>query len=190
MTYGDSYSGLQDLDPEAFRWLDLAEEFFKHDGSFSFGEKRNSSVFRDGKVYDDIEEEWEQLNELYEACPDHVVEPLMPLYREENGERELAGFYMERFEGKNLQDYLLNSDDIHDNRRIIQQVENLVKKLHREGVVHGDLANNILYDGDTFKLHDPVGVPVDEEAYENMRQFDEGDIQVLRDKSDPFDELR
>jgi tRNA A-37 threonylcarbamoyl transferase component Bud32 len=170
--------------------VDLAEEFFKHDGSFSFGEERNSSVFRGSNVYDDIEEEWEQLKRLHKKCPEHVVEPLMPVYKDEDGEKKLAGFYMERFEGELLQDYLLNSEDIRENRRIISEVEGVVERLHSEGVVHGDLANNILYNGETFKLYDPVGVPVDEEAYENMRQFDRGDIQVLRDKSDPFDELR
>jgi hypothetical protein len=185
------YSGIYELDTEAFDWLDLAEEFFKHDGSFSFGEERNSSVFRGSNVYDDIEEEWEQLKKLHDACPENVVEPLMPVYREkEGGEKKVAGFYMERFEGENLQDYLLNNDDIHENRRLISRVEKLVEDLHSEGVVHGDVANNIIYDGEEMKLHDPIGVPEEAEDYEAMRQRDVGDIEILREKGDPFNGLR
>jgi serine/threonine protein kinase len=183
------YSGIYELKPEAVDWLDLAEEFFKHDGSFSFGEERNSSVFRGSNVYDDIEDEWEQLKNLHEVCPEHVVEPLKSVYSEEGGEKKVAGFYMERFQGENLQDYLLNNDDIHENRRLISQVERIVEELHGEGVVHGDLANNIIYDGEHLKLHDPVGVP-EEEDYEAMRQRDVGDVEILREKGDPFNGLR
>jgi serine/threonine protein kinase len=178
---------MEELEPEHFEWLDLAEEFFKHDGRFEYGEERNSSVFRGENVYDDIESEWRKLNELYEGCPEHVVEPLQPVKVEEGGEEKVVGFYMERFEGENLQDFLLNSDDIRRNRRIISEVEAVKKSLHRQGVVHGDLANNIIYDGDTFKLHDPVGEPEDED-YGVFVQYDDGDIEVLRERSDPFGE--
>ncbi|WP_414838357.1 hypothetical protein ACK3SF_03045 [Candidatus Nanosalina sp. VS9-1] len=174
MTEND-YMEIMDLDPEAFDWLDMAEEFFKHDGSFSFGEERNRNVIRAGERYDEIEREFNQLEKLYEACPEHVVEPLMPVYRDVDGEKRMAGFYMERFDGELLKDYLLDlteRGEIMEGLRLVDEIRETVDKIHREGAVHGDLTNNILYDGETFKFFDPVGEPYDQEAYRDMREWD------------------
>lgn len=184
------YSEIYNLEPEDFEWLDLAGEFFKHDGSFSFGYERNGDVIRHGERYDDIEREWMQLEAMYAVEPDHVVEPLMALYKEEDGEREMAGFYVERFEGDLMKNYLSSSMDIQDNLELVKEIEQVVRKFHGRSVVHGDFANNILYDGEDFKVFDPVGIPYDENGYRDMKRCDEEDIEVLRRKAgEPFNDL-
>jgi len=178
----EDYSEIYEMDPESFRWLDMAEEFFKHDGSFNYGEERNSSVTRNGSLYDSIEDEYRQLQRMHEAIPENTVEPLMPVY---DGE-EMVGFYMERFDGEILKDYLLYLDtreDIMEGLDLIDEVEETVDKMHEEGVVHGDLTNNIMYDGETFKFFDPVGVPKNPDDEEVMKEFDEGTPERLRNSS-------
>lgn len=170
------YSDLFEIDSEAFDWLDFAQEFFKHDGSFDFGEQRNNNVIRNGERYNEIEREFNQLKELYKACPEHVIEPLMPVYCEENEEKQMAGFYMERFEGELLKDYLLdltNEEDIREGLELVEEVREVIDTLHEKDVVHGDLTNNILYDGESFKIFDPVGEPYTQEAYNQMKEWDE-----------------
>lgn len=176
------YENIYELDEEAFEWLDLAEEFFKHDGSFGFGQERNGYVFRAGETYSSIEDEFRQLERLYKACPESVVEPLMPLYQ--GG--EMVGFYMERFDGESLQDYLLNTEDYDVHRQLIAEMEEIIQDFEKEGIVHGDLANNIHYDGEELKVFDPVGVPKDSEAWREMRDFDAGSIDVLKNKTPVF----
>ena len=184
-----SYNQIYELDKEAFEWLDLAEEFFKHDGSFNYGERRNSSVARAGQRYDSIEDEYRQLQRMNEAIPEHTVEPLMPVYS--NG--EMTGFYMERFEGEILKDYLLDLDtreDIMEGLDLVDEVESAIEEMHEQDVVHGDLTNNILYDGENFKFFDPVGVPKNEEAYDEMKEFDEGTPKRLRESAKmPFQDF-
>lgn len=171
-----NHSDLFEIDSNAFDWLEMAEEFFKHDGSFEFGEKRNNNVVRSGKRYDEIEREFNQLKELYESCPKHVIEPLMPICRDEYDEKQMAGFYMERFEGELLKDYLLdltNKEEIKEGLAIVDEVREVIDTLHQKDIVHGDLTNNILYDGETFKIFDPVGEPYTQEAYDQMKECDE-----------------
>lgn len=177
------YSEIYSLEEEAFEWLDLAGEFFKHDGSFSYGQERNSSVARAGERYADIEAEYRQLEEMYEVAPEHVVEPLLPVYQD----GEMVGFYMENFEeGDILKDYLLDlesREDIMDGLKLVDEVESVIEELHDEDVVHGDLTNNILYDGETFKFFDPVGVPKDEDAFREMKEWDKSTPRRLRDSA-------
>lgn len=185
------YSEICALDPEHFKWLDLAEEFFKYEKGekFSFGTKRNNPQ-RNGTVYDSIEEEWQQLNEIYDADPEHTVEPLMPIYREENGEQKMVGFYMERVDGKDMYDALKNCEDWRNALKMVESVEDVVEGLHEEGVVHGDLANNIILNSDGFKLYDPVGAPRTGKDYGNMEEWDEGDIGRLEDAAKmPYQDL-
>lgn len=174
------YSEALGLEPEHFEWLDLAEEFFKYEKGegFSFGRERNNPS-RNGTLYDSIEEEWEQLNEMYEQDPEHTVEPLMPVYREKKDGKEIIGFYMERVDGQDMYDTLKNCDDWQSALKMVERVEKVVKGLHEEGVVHGDLANNIIMNREGFKFYDPVGAPRSQEDYENMEDWDEGDIQRL-----------
>lgn len=174
------YSQPQELEPAHFEWLDLAEEFFKYEKgeNFSYGVERNNPQ-RNGTLYDSIEEEWEQLNRMYEADPENTVEPLMPVYREESGGKEMVGFYMERVEGQDMYDTLKNCEDWRSALKMVDQVERVVEGLHDEGVVHGDIANNIIMNRNGFKLYDPVGAPRNGEDYENMEDWDEGDIDRL-----------
>lgn len=184
-----SYESLYDLRPEDFQWLDLAEEFFKHDGSFSYGQSRKVPRREDGG-YDDIESELEQLNNLYEASPDHVLEPLMPIYRDTSDGEELAGFYMERFEGVDIRDYLQDLGDeksIMEGLDLVREIEDTVEGFHSQGLVHGDLANNIMYDGERFVIFDPVGVPKTSRGFEDMRNLDVNDVDILEsDAKAPF----
>lgn len=178
----NNYSEIYDLDENSFKWLDMAEEFFKHDGSFSYGERRNSSVFRGGERYESIEGEYNQLKKMYEAIPEHTVEPLMPIYQDE----EMVGFYMERFDGEIMKDHLLDLDtreDITEGLKLVDDVESTIEQMHEEDVVHGDLTNNILYDGETFKFFDPVGEPKDEEGFIEMKDWDESTPTRLRDNA-------
>ncbi len=183
------YNEIYELEEEAFEWLDMAEEFFKHDGSFSYGEKRNNSVARAGERYESIEEEYRQLQKMHEAVPEHTVEPLMPVY----SDGEMVGFYMERFEGEILKDYLLdlgNKEDIMEGLDLVDDVESAIEEMHEQDVVHGDLTNNILYDGENFKFFDPVGVPKTDEAFEEMKEWDEGTPERLRESAKmPFQDF-
>lgn len=183
MNREQDYSEIYELDPESFNWLELAEEVFKHSGEFSFGIKRNDSVTRNGTRYSEIEREWEQLKALYEADPEHTVEPLKPVYREENGEKEVIGFYMERVDGWNMQDALKNSKKVDKNLSKVREIEEALRNFHESGVVHGDLANNILEYEDGFKVYDPVGKPYTEAHRQNMKNWDNGDIDRLVDKA-------
>jgi hypothetical protein len=177
------YREVYSLEEDNFEWLDMAEEFFKHDGRvFSYGQKRNNNVGRAGERYNDIEEEYRQLERMHEVAPDHVVEPLMPIYQE----GEMVGFYMENFDGDILKDYLLDLQserDIMEGLEVVDEVESVIEELHEEDVVHGDLTNNILYDGETFKFFDPVGVPKSEEAFREMKEWDESTPSRLRDSA-------
>lgn len=188
-----NYSDLMELDPEAFDWLEMAEEFFKHEGSFSFGEERNNNLIRAGKRYNEIEREYNQLQKLYEACPEHVVEPLMPIYTKKNGERKMIGFYMERFEGEILKDYLAsleNEEILYNSLEVIEEVDEVIESIHEEGVVHGDMTNNILYDGESFRFFDPVGEPYTEKGYSTMKKWDESTPERLEEIAKlPFQEF-
>lgn len=183
------YRELYDLEEEAFEWLDMAEEFFKHDGSFSYGEKRNNNVVRAGERYNDIEAEYRQLEKMHEVAPDHVVEPLMPVYKED----QMVGFYIEKFDGEILKDHLLglqSKEDINEGLNIVDEVESVIDELHDRDVVHGDLTNNILYDGENFKFFDPVGTPKNQEAYKEMKNWDESTPSRLRKNAKhPFQEV-
>ncbi len=183
------YSEIYSLEEEAFEWLDMAEEFFKHDGSFSYGEERNNNVVRSGERYNSIEQEYRQLQKMHEAVPEHTVEPLMPVYKD----GEMAGFYMESFDGEILKDYLLDLDtrqQIMEGLELVDDVESAIEEMHEEDVVHGDLTNNILYDGEEFKFFDPVGVPKDEQAFEEMKKYDEGTPErLLRSAKMPFEDF-
>ncbi|MFB6145733.1 MAG: lipopolysaccharide kinase InaA family protein [Candidatus Nanohaloarchaea archaeon] len=184
------YSEIYRLEPEEFDWLDLASEFFKHDGSFSYGIERNGDVIRHGKRYDEIEREYDQLNSIHELVPEHTVEPLMSIYRRVDGKRKMAGFYMEKEDGALMKDYLRDSKDVHENLAIVKDIERTVRKMHENGVVHGDLANNIFYDGESWKMFDPVGEPYSEDGYDKMRRCDLEDIEVLEAKAKaPFGDL-
>lgn len=178
------YSEIEGLSPDHFEWLDLAEEFFKYEKgeNFSYGVERNNPQ-RNGTLYDSIEDEWRQLNEMYDADPENTVEPLMPLYREENGEQKMVGFYMERVDGQDMYDTLKNCEDWRSALKMVDRVERAVEGLHEEGVVHGDLANNIILNSEGFKFYDPVGAPRSEEDFENMMDWDEGDIERLENAS-------
>ena len=178
MSSQNDYSELMDLDPEAFDWLDYAEEFFKHDGSFDYGVEGNVSR-RNGTSYD-LDDELEQLERMYEASPEKVIQPLMTL--EKDG--EITGFYMERVEGEHVLDYFREGKgDKQEHQEIIREVEDFIQKMQREGLVHGDLANNTLYDGDSIKVIDPVGTPDSREDFENLRELDEGATEVLGSRS-------
>ncbi|MFQ3307997.1 MAG: RIO-like serine/threonine protein kinase [Candidatus Nanohaloarchaea archaeon] len=167
------------VDPEAFDWLDYAEEFFKHDGDFDYGRVRTIPA-RNGKSYVNIEDEFRQLEEMYEAAPDKVAEPLMTL--EKNG--EVRGFYIERVEGEHITDYFSEGKgDIERHLEILDKVEEFVNTMGEEGLVHGDLSNNILYDGERIKVIDPVGQPEEQEDFEIFRELDEGSLQVLENRS-------
>lgn len=183
MSTEPDYSEIYELEPESFDLLDLAEEVFKHSGEFSFGINRNDSIARNGTNYNEIEREWEQLKDLYHADPEHTVEPMKPVYREENGEKEVIGFYMERVNGWNMQDTLKNSKKINENLKKVQEIQETVKNFHEQGVVHGDLANNIIEYEDGFKVYDPVGKPYSEADKMNMEDWDNGDIERLMDKA-------
>ncbi len=184
-----SYVEIYELEEEAFEWLDMADEFFKHDGSFSYGERRNNNVARAGERYGSIEDEYRQLQKIHEAVPEHTVEPFMPVY----SQGEMVGFYMERFNGEILKDYLLdlgNKEDIMEGLDLVEDVESAIEEMHEQDVVHGDLTNNILYDGENFKFFDPVGVPKSDEGFEEMKEWDEGTPERLRDAAKmPFQDF-
>jgi|GEM_PF-1858867 len=174
----DDYSELYEINPEAFTWLDYAEEFFKHDGSFGIEGSRTIPL-RDGKSYD-IGQEFDQLERMHKASPDKVVEPLMSL--EKDG--ETVGFYMERVEGEHVTNYFREGKgDMEEHEEIIIQVEEFIDTMERENLVHGDLMNNILYDGDTIKVIDPVGTPETEQDFETLREYDEEFVEIIEESS-------
>lgn len=180
MSSKSDYSEIMGVDPEAFDWLDYAEEFFKHDASFGIEGSRTIPL-RNGKSYD-IGQEFDQLEKMYEASPEKVVEPLMSI--EKDG--EIVGFYMERFDGVHVSNYFNQGQgDKEEHREIMNQIDEFVDTMESEGLVHGDLAYNILYDGENIKVIDPVGTPEREEDFARLRDLDEDAIQNIEEQS-PF----
>jgi tRNA A-37 threonylcarbamoyl transferase component Bud32 len=85
---------------------------------------------------------------------------------------------------------LRDRESINEGLEVASEVREAVQYLHSEGLVHGDLANNILYDGETFKMFDPVGTPKDRDGYHRMKELDEHDYESLeRGAKMPFEQF-
>lgn len=111
---------------------------------------------RFGKTYASIVDEFEDLKRLYKIDPEHVVRPIELVY--ENGKP--IGYSMEKVVGITLADYIESGGKLDD--AFYEQLEEVFRKFHKEGVVHGDInPRNIIivetYDGLSYKIIDPVG---------------------------------
>ncbi|MCL5009593.1 MAG: protein kinase [Candidatus Parvarchaeota archaeon] len=122
--------------------------------------KDYKTKFATGPVYKeqgiDIAEEYSLLGRLYEACPEHTVEPYALILDETE---KPVGYVMEKVKGIELSDYLScsKSRNKETDKYIAEQIKSAVSKYHERGTCHGDLheRNIMLCQDYTVKIIDP-----------------------------------
>ncbi|MFB6208638.1 MAG: hypothetical protein ABEJ56_00695 [Candidatus Nanohaloarchaea archaeon] len=144
-----------------------------------------------------FEAEWEWLNVLHEEMPDHVVEPLNPMFLE----GELTGYSMNKVSGRRIDSYFNMPDfGLTTGVERVIRLFDLVEKMHEKGLAHGDLYKNIIYsDQEGFKMIDPPGHPSDMEEIEALQDRDKAAVIHFQslvsrnpewyDNSDPWSQL-
>lgn len=137
----------------------------------------------------DIEKHFSLMKKQYSVCPEGLAKPFMII-----PSGELEGYVLEDIGGKTLLElsthYSFNYDaPIHHSESIINQLKNVLKKLHSNGYAHGDLTeNNIILirnenweeDGKEpyykLKLIDAIYIP---EGYKAIQKFIDRDHEHL-----------
>ncbi|NMJ77229.1 hypothetical protein GLU64_02365 [Nanohaloarchaea archaeon] len=151
---------------------DSDEVFYKSDDD-------RTSPDRHGDTYDSIEDEFYSLRRLHRIAPEIVAQPIRMNYNEEG---EPVGYFMEKAEGRELNDYTgtldgsqnLDPDQI-DTDVVKNQISYLNALMDICGESHGDLhPGNIMIDEETSSITviDPVGYDRGTASTEEARQKD------------------
>ncbi len=176
-TYSEGLPFGADLNPfsiqqNPFDVQDSDEVFYKSDDD-------RTSPDRHGDTYDSIEDEFYSLQRLHRIAPEIVAQPICMNYNEEG---EPVGYFMEKAEGRELNDYTatldgsqnLNPDQI-DTDVVKNQISELNALMDIYEESHGDLhPRNIMIDEETSSITviDPVGYDRGTASTEEARQKD------------------
>jgi tRNA A-37 threonylcarbamoyl transferase component Bud32 len=163
---------VEDISADHMYWLDMAEEHYKDDGLMG-----RTIPVKAGAEFPEIEDEYEDLQSMYELEPENVAEPLMPVY-DDSG--DMNGFYIEDVDGEPLGRYL-EQEEVGE--EVIDEVERTLETFHQNGLVHADLAGNVLYNPqEGIKIIDPVGAGKDHEKFADLRDLDRKDLESYRER--------